>query len=258
MLLAIDSGNTSIKFGLFQSQKLKMCDYINTKDAINDDFMYSKLLSWLKVGSIDINLIEGVIVSSVVPSLNKQLITLAQNLSGSNPLFIGDPSLNIGIKILVDKPAEVGADRLVNAIAGHTFYSTNNSNLLILDFGTATTFDIVDSQGNYSGGVIAPGINVSLEALEKAAENLPLIPIIKPKTVIGKNTIMAMQSGIYWGYIGLIEGLVNKIKEEINSELTVIATGGLAHQYSTSTDSINIVDKNLTIKGLGEIWLRNQ
>jgi type III pantothenate kinase len=155
----------------------------------------------------------------------------------------------------MDRPEEVGADRLVNAVAAHMFYQ---GPLIVIDFGTATTFDVVDGKGNYCGGCIAPGINLSLEALHAAAAKLPRVAIGRPRTVIGKATVPAMRSGIYWGYVGLIEGLVSRITEEFGETLTVVATGGLAPLFMEATPVIDHLQGDLTLRGLLEIHRRNR
>ncbi|MBY0429697.1 MAG: type III pantothenate kinase, partial [Rhodospirillales bacterium] len=173
---------------------------------------------------------------------------------GCEPLVVGDDNVRLGLNILLDRPEEVGADRLVNAVAAHACYQ---GALLVIDFGTATTFDVVDGQGNYCGGAIAPGINLSLEALHTAAAKLPRVAIGRPKTVIGKATVPAMQAGIYWGYVGLIEGLVQRMKQEFGAPMTVIATGGLAPLFAEATNAIDHLDPDLTLRGLLEIHRRN-
>jgi type III pantothenate kinase len=155
---------------------------------------------------------------------------------------------------LVDEPDEVGADRLVNAASAHWRYG---GPLIVIDFGTATTFDVIDEEGNYCGGVIAPGVNLSLDALHMAAAKLPRVAVQRPETVIGKRTISAMMSGVYWGYLGLIEGLLSRIQTEFGSGMTVIATGGLAPLFAESTETIQHLDSDLTLRGLVEIHKRN-
>jgi type III pantothenate kinase len=171
-----------------------------------------------------------------------------------DPIVIGDPDVELGIEVKVDRPNAVGADRLVNAIAAHAAYK---GALIVVDFGTATTFDIVSEKGDYEGGVIAPGANLSAEALHQAAAMLPRVAVARTQSVIGKDTIPAMQSGLYWGYLGLIEGIVAKIKEEYGKPMTVIGTGGLANLFHKQTTSIDHLDPDLTIRGLMMIYARN-
>jgi type III pantothenate kinase len=173
----------------------------------------------------------------------------------SEPVVIGEPGVKLGIDVLMDQPTEVGADRLVNAVAADARYG---GPLIVVDFGTATTFDIVDGDGAYCGGVIAPGVNLSMEALHMAAAKLPRVAIGKPDQVIGKTTIKGMQSGIYWGYVGLIEGIVARIVDEFGEPMKVIATGGLASLFTQSTETIDSADPDLTLRGLYAIHLLNK
>jgi type III pantothenate kinase len=179
---------------------------------------------------------------------------LCRRYFGCEALVVGDEGVRLGIRILLDRPEEVGADRLVNAVGAHKFYP---GPLIIIDFGTATTFDVVDGEGNYCGGAIAPGINLSLEALHMAAAKLPRVAIGRPRTVIGKATVPAMRSGVYWGYVGLIEGLVARIQKEFGETMTVVATGGLAPLFVEATDAIQHLRGDLTLRGLLEIHRRN-
>jgi type III pantothenate kinase len=170
-------------------------------------------------------------------------------------LVVGDPGVELGMKALIDRPEEVGADRLVDAVAAHERYG---GPLIVVDFGTATTFNLVDRDGNYAGGVIAPGINLSLKALYMAAAKLPRVDIRRPQRVIATNTIQAMQSGIFWGYVGLIEGIVARMRAEADEELRVIATGGLAPMFAGATTAITTVDSDITLRGLLLIYERNR
>ena len=170
------------------------------------------------------------------------------------PLVIGDLDVDLGIGVNVDRPSAVGADRLVNTVAAHERYK---GALIVVDFGTATTFDIVSEKGDYEGGVIAPGANLSAEALHAAAAMLPRVAVGRTQSVIGKDTVPAMQSGLYWGYVSLIEGLVARIKEEYGKPMSVIATGGLANLFYKQTSTIEYLDPDLTIRGLIQIHARN-
>jgi type III pantothenate kinase len=169
-------------------------------------------------------------------------------------MVIGDPAVDLGIQVLTENPNEVGADRLVNAVGAKERYG---GPLIVVDFGTATTFDVIDVDGNYRGGVIAPGINLSLEALHSAAAQLPRVAVARPASVIGRGTVPAMQSGIYWGYVGLIEGLVRRIADEFGQAMKVVATGGLAPLFNEATAVIEFLDRDLTIRGLQVIHQRN-
>jgi type III pantothenate kinase len=200
--------------------------------------------------------IDAAIIGSVVPEATFNLARLCQRYFASEPLIVGRPDCAVGIGVDLDMPEEeVGADRLANAVAAQDRYRLP---LIVIDFGTATTFDMVDRLGNYSGGVIAPGINLSLRALDMAAAQLPRIGIRRPTTVVGRSTVPAMQSGVFWGYIGLVEGLVQRIRVERGEAMEVIATGGLAPVLAEATDVIDHVDPDLTLWGLRLIYRRNR
>ena len=204
----------------------------------------------LKLKSLD-----ACIISSVVPQSLFNLRNLSRRYLQFEPLVVGE-NVDLGIEIRIDKPSEAGADRLVNAIGAHIAYP---GALLVVDSGTATTFDIVGADGAFEGGAIAPGINLSMQALHSAAARLPRIAIRRPESnhVVGHDTVEAMQSGIFWGYIGLIEGLIDRIKAEFPDPLTVVATGGVASLFHGATMSIDHFDPDLTIRGLLEIYRRN-
>ncbi len=183
------------------------------------------------------------------------LATLCSRYFKVAPLVVGEPGVDLGVEIRIDRPDQVGADRLVNAVAAHASFG---GPLIVIDFGTATTFDVIGSDGAYEGGVIAPGINLSLEALDHAAAKLPRIALKEPpQRVIGQATVPAMESGAYWGYVGLIEGLVTRIKGEYGQSMKVVATGGLASLFARATDSIDAVDADLTLRGLLAIHRAN-
>ena len=206
-------------------------------------------LKGLKLGDVD-----GVVLSNVVPQASFNLKALCRNYFGGDPLVVGDPSLKIGLKLLIDRPEEAGADRIANAVAARTRYKMP---AVVVDLGTATTFDVLDADGNYCGGVISPGINLAFEALYLGAAKLPRIEIRRPPRVVGRNTVGAMQSGIYWGYIGLIEGLLARIVAE-NGAQTVIGTGGLVPLIADGTQAIHHVDPDLTLRGLVDIYKLNR
>jgi type III pantothenate kinase len=196
---------------------------------------------------------NGCIISSVVPQSIFNLRNLARRYLHVEPLVIGE-NADLGIEVRIDKPSEAGADRLVNAIGAHIAYA---GDLIVIDSGTATTLDVIAADGAFEGGVIAPGINLSMEALHNAAAKLPRVAIQKPQRVVGTDTVGAMQSGVFWGYIGLIEGLIARIKGERDAPLTVVATGGVASLFHGSTTAIDHFDSDLTIRGMLEIWRRN-
>ena len=253
MLLAIEQGNTNTLFAVHDGT-----DWIaqwrtateSTRTADEYAVWLSQLLSMrdLKIGVLD-----GCIISSVVPQSIFNLKNLSRRYLGVEPLVIGD-NVELGIPVRITKPSEAGADRLVNAIGAHLKYS---GDLIVIDSGTATTFDVIAADGAFEGGVIAPGINLSLQALHEAAAMLPRIAIQKPDRVIGKDTVSNMQSGVFWGYVSLIEGMVARMKAEWAKPMTVIGTGGVASLFEGATDSIDHFDADLTIRGLLEIWRRN-
>jgi len=254
MLLAIDAGNTNIVFAVYDGEAIR-CEWrAVTKTARTAD-EYAVLLSpLLALNGLKFSDLQSAIIATVVPAALFDLRQLCRRYLNCEPLVVKDPNVDLGIKIRIDRPEAVGADRLVNAVAAHERYK---GALIVLDFGTATTFDIVGENGDYEGGVIAPGINLSAEALHKAAAMLPRVALSRTQAVIGKDTVPAMQSGLYWGYIGLIEGLVARIKTEYAKPMTVIATGGLAKVFYKQTPAIDHLDADLTIRGLILIHARN-
>ncbi|WP_332654506.1 type III pantothenate kinase, partial [Brevundimonas sp.] len=207
----------------------------------------------LTMRGLSIGQLDGCIISSVVPQSIFNLRNLSRRYLNVEPLVIGD-NVDLGIPVRILKPSEAGADRLVNAIGAHLVYP---GDLIIIDSGTATTFDVVAADGAFEGGAIAPGINLSLQALHEAAAMLPRIAIQKPERVIGKDTVSNMQSGVFWGYVALIEGMVARIKAEWGKPMTVVGTGGVASLFEGATNSIDRFDPDLTIRGLLEIWRRN-
>ncbi len=256
MLLVIDSGNTNIVFGLCDmesNQVIKAFRTNNDPKRTADEYIVW-LTALMRLNKVDHHPIEGTILASVVPEASFNLISLCRRYFNHEPLMIGNPNVKLGIKINIDRPEQVGADRLVNAVAAHHHYG---GSVIIIDFGTATTFDIVDQHGNYSGGVIAPGPNLSLRSLYQAAAKLPLVEIARPQTVIGKTTEQAMQSGVFWGYIAMIEGMIKRIEQEYGTAMTVVATGGLSDLFSNNTDCIHHTDRSLTLRGLAQIYALN-
>jgi len=254
MLLAIDAGNTNTVFALFDQRALKASWRRATNGQHTGDEYAAFLRPLMAEAHIDMRAVKAAIIACVVPEANFHLGKLCRDHFLCESLFIGDPALDIGIKILLDRPEDIGADRIVNAVGGTLAHKPP---LLIVDFGTATTFDVVDADGNYCGGAIAPGINLSLQALHMAAAKLPRIGIAPSKRVIGKNTQEAIQSGIFWGYTGLIEGLISRIKKEFGQKMTVIATGGLARLFSGAVEGIDHFDGDLTLRGLHQIYERH-
>jgi type III pantothenate kinase len=255
MLLAIDSGNTNIVFALYDGDE-RRGEWRATTDTTRTADEYAVWLTQLMtIDGLRRDDVTAIIIATVVPGVLFNLKLLCRKYFRHEPMVIGEEAVDIGVNILVDEPDEVGADRLVNAASAHTRYG---GPLIVVDFGTATTFDVVDQDGNYCGGVIAPGINLSLDALHEAAAKLPRVAVQRPETVIGKRTISAMISGVYWGYVGLIEGLLSRIKTEFGAAMTVVATGGLAPLFADATEAIEHLDQDLTLRGLTEIYRRNQ
>ncbi|GEO82149.1 type III pantothenate kinase [Pararhodospirillum oryzae] len=247
MLLAIDSGNTNTVFAVFDDAGKRGEWRAATNVNTTADEMGVWLLQLLSLSGLRATDIRAVVIASVVPATVFNLRQLSHRYFRCAPMVVGDPDVDLGLGLLVDHPDEVGADRLINAISGHDTYG---GPLIIVDFGTATTFDVVDGDGNYCGGAIAPGVNLSLEALHRASAQLPRVAVGRPRSVIGKATVPAMKSGIYLGYVGLIEGLVHRIVEEFGAPMRVIATGGLAPLFAEATEVINVVDPDLTLRGL--------
>jgi len=250
MLLAIDSGNTNTVFAIFDDNRLVGEWRAATYPNRTADEHGVWLLQLLSAQNIDIRSINQTIIATVVPEALFGLSGLCKKYFNSKPLVVGHSQVEIGIQIKLDDPSQIGADRLANAVAGHNFYK---GPLIIIDFGTATTFDVIDQNGAYCGGVIAPGINLSLAALDGAAARLPRIGIERPQSVIGNNTVSAMQSGVYWGYVSLIEGLVERITKEYGHKMKVVATGGLAPIFSEATRAIQEIDIDMTLRGLAYI-----
>jgi type III pantothenate kinase len=255
MLLAIDSGNTNAVFAVYDGDTLRASWRVSTNARRTADeyaVWLSQLLALVGLGRGDI---DATIIANVVPEAGFNLQSLCRRYLDSEPLIVGRPNCRLGIGIDLDMPAEgVGADRVANAVAACDRYTVP---LMVIDFGTATNFDIVDKNGNYCGGVIAPGPNLSLQALEMAAAQLPLVAIERPPKVVGRSTVPAMQSGVFWGYVGLIEGLVRRIRAERDEAMEVVATGGLAPLFAGATESIDRVDPDLTIWGLRLIYRYN-
>lgn len=254
MLLAIDAGNTNVVFAVFDGAEQRGLWRCSTDPRRTADEYAVWLLKLLELQELNYRDVTGAIIASVVPDATPNLQRLCERHFGQKPLIVGAPEVDLGLQVLIDNPREAGADRLVNAVAA---CAVHKGPLMVIDFGTATTFDIVNAEGNFVGGVIAPGINLSSEALHRAAAKLPRVEIEQTDTVVGRNTVTAMQSGLYWGYVGLIEGLVSRIKAEMGGELYVMATGGLAALFARATPVIQHTDPDLTLRGLYLIYERN-
>ncbi|WP_284125591.1 type III pantothenate kinase [Parerythrobacter aestuarii] len=249
MLLAIDAGNTNVVFALFEGRKIRARWRIATDPRRTGDEYAVWLLQLLAIEGVAKSEITQIIVGSVVPRAVHNLTVLCEKYFGVEPLISGQGKAGWGIVVDVDQPNSLGADRALNAIAGHAKY---DGDLIIIDFGTATTFDAVDFTGAYKGGIIAPGINLSLDALVNNTAKLPRIAIENPATdsVIGRNTEDQMLIGVFWGYVAMMEGLIARMRKEIGRPAKVIATGGLAILFDKHTDIFDEVDPDLTLEGL--------
>ena len=253
MLLAIDAGNTNVVFALVEDGTVRARWRIATDPRRTADEYAVWLSQLLALEGYDRSVVQGVIVATVVPRALHNFQVLSSKYFRTEALIAGRAPVEWSIAIDVDEPASLGADRAVNTIAAHALHA---GDLIVIDFGTATTFDVSDYTGAYKGGIIAPGINLSLDALVTAAAKLPRIAIEAPATasVIGRNTVDQMHIGIYWGYIAMIEGLVARLKAEVGRPVKVIATGGLADLFKQHTTVFDAIEPDLTIQGLAMMW----
>jgi type III pantothenate kinase len=255
MLLAVDAGNTNVVFALVRGREIKARWRIATDPRRTADQYAVWLHQLLELEGYEKDAVDAVIIGTVVPRALHNLEVLASKYFHTDPLIAGQGKADWPIVLDVDEPHSVGADRALNAIAAH---EKHKGDLIVIDFGTATTFDVVDPAGAYKGGIIAPGINLSLDALVNAAAKLPRIAIEAPKdmSVIGRTTEGQMLAGIYWGYVAMMEGLVARLKAEIGRPVTVLATGGLATLFDKHTDLFDAVEPDLTIHGLSLLYDR--
>ena len=261
MLLAIDVGNTNIVIGVFRQADGELLHSwrLPTLRERTSDELGILLISLCEHHRVAPASITGIVIASVVPPLTGTMLAMALNyFGGRRPLNV-EPAVNGGMPILYDNPHEVGADRVVNGIAAYEEYGRAASRpIIVVDFGTATTFDAISAKGEYLGGVICPGPQISADALFQRAARLPRIDVRKPDHVIGRTTVASMQSGLFWGYVDMVEGLVRRIKEELGGDAVVVATGGLAVLVAPETPTIDHVDLELTLRGLRIVWQRNQ
>ena len=258
MLLAVDAGNTNVVFALVEGGAIRARWRIATDPRRTADEYAVWLSQLLGLEGYTMGSVTGVIVGTVVPRALHNLQVLSSKYFKTEAVIAGKGNATWGFQLDVEEPDSLGADRALNCIAAH---ARHPGDIIIIDFGTATTFDVVDFKGTYKGGIIAPGINLSLDALVTAAAKLPRIAIEAPKgnnSVIGRNTVDQMQIGIYWGYIAMIEGLVARTKAEIGRPAKVIATGGLAVLFEKQTDVFDVIEPDLTIQGLAMLWDRTR
>ena len=254
MILVLDVGNTNIVLGLYEGKKLLHHWRNSTNRSATADEYGLTLYNLFAHAELRLGAVEGVIISSVVPPLMFALESMCKTYIKKDPLIVG-PGIKTGLNVRYENPREVGADRIVNAVAGIELYGTP---LIIVDFGTATTFCYIDGTGQYMGGAIAPGIGISTEALYQRAAKLPRIELVKPKSPVGRNTVTSMQAGIIYGFAGQVDGIVGRIRKESGTHPKVVATGGLAELIAAESETIDIIDPQLTLQGLRLIYERNR
>lgn len=260
MLLVIDCGNTNTKCGLYEGRgadgRFVRVFRLDTDAGLGVADYRSRFDKELELAAIDPGAVTEAAIATVVPAAREALVAFARDVTGRPPVVIGAPGVKLGLRVLIDRPAEAGADRLVAAVAAHAGWKGAK---IVLDFGTATTFDVVTAEGDYAGGVIAPGVNLALAALHAGTAQLPRINVARPAAVVGKDTVSAMESGIYWGYVGLVEGIVARIRAEYgDGPFTVIATGGLAALFREGTSVIDATDPELTLRGIAIVHALNR
>ncbi len=254
MLLAIDCGNTNTVFSVWDGARFLCTLRASTEHQRTADQYFVWFTTLLDHHGIDAT-IDAVIISATVPRVVFNLRVFSDRYFNCRPMVVGKPGCRLPVDVRVDAGTDVGPDRLVNTVAGHDLYG---GDLIVVDFGTATTFDVVDSDGAYIGGVIAPGVNLSLQALHQEAAALPHIDVTRPERVIGTNTVDCMQSGVFWGYVGLVDGICARIKAERGRAMTVVATGGLAPLFQQGTDMFDMFKDDLTMHGLTVIHTYNK
>ncbi|WP_127587108.1 type III pantothenate kinase [Paenibacillus koleovorans] len=253
MILVVDVGNTNMVLGIYEGKQLLHHWRLSTNRSATVDEYGLQIYNLFQYAGISVKQVDGVIISSVVPPMIHILEKMCHNYLHQKPMFVG-PGIKTGLNIRYENPREVGADRIVNAVAAIELYGPP---LIIVDFGTATTFCFIDDKAQYIGGAIAPGIGISTEALYQRAAKLPRIELVKPKSTVGRSTVTSMQAGIVFGYAGQVDGIVQRIEEEFKTKTRVIATGGLAELVAGESRTIQIVNPLLTLQGLQLIYERN-
>jgi type III pantothenate kinase len=254
MLLAVDVGNTNTALGVFEGERLLQNWRLTTRREQTADEYGVLVRNLFASSTLEPAQITGVALASVVPPLTPVLVELSRQYLGHEPLVV-EPGVKTGMPILYEPPADVGADRILNGVAA---FATFGGPVVVVDFGTATTFDVITKRGEYAGGVICPGIGVSADALFQRAARLPRVDVRNPGPVIGRSTVTSMQSGLYYGYAAMCEGVIGRIRDELGEPVSVVATGGLAETLAVEIPSIEAVDPVLTLSGLRLIWERNR
>lgn len=257
MLLAIDVGNTNVVFGVFEGERLATSWRLATWPERTADELWVVVSQLLAQKGVAASEIDGVILASVAPALTQTVAEMAARGLGREALRVD--ARNAGLAVRYENPREVGADRLVNGVAAHALYGRGTRPLIIVDFGTATTFDAVSAAGDYLGGVICPGVEISADALFQRAARLPRVEVRRPPELIGRTTVGSMQSGLFFGYVAMVEGLVRRLRGALADEgdAVCVATGGLAGAVAGDTDVIDHVNPDLTLAGLQRVWARN-
>ena len=255
MIFVIDIGNTNIKYGVYEGNDLMASFRVASKKSSTADEYGTVVRDLLSTGGINRSQIEGVIISSVIPQLNYTFEHMCESYLGKTPLMVG-PGIKTGLNIKVDNPREVGADRIVNSVAAFKKYGGEKP-VVCVDFGTATTFNVITENGEFIGGVIAPGIKGSLDSLVSSAAKLPNVELELPERIIAKNTVTNMQAGLLYGFAGLVENVIGKIKEELGRDAFVVVTGGLSKTIITELKSVNVTDRTLTLDGLKILYDMN-
>ncbi len=263
MLLAVDVGNSNTSFGVFEGEELRCELRVGTRRGWTRDEFAITLERALALRSYNFEAITAAVLASVVPPVQRPIVEGLERYVGVEALVVG-PGVRTGMPVLYEPPKDVGADRIVAAIAAHEGYAKGrgvdggNTAMIVVDFGTATTFDVISPRPEYLGGAIAPGVGISADALFQRAARLPRVDVVKPPTVVGRNTVDAIESGLFFGYVSLVEGMLARIRAELDWPARVVATGGLARTVAHETTAIDAVDDNLMLEGLRMIYARNR